>query len=82
MARVRFSERGRTRPRARTRRFSRPVGCLFWVLAVLVLLLLLSLLFGGFQKGQKVGLGSAGLHRPEPAAQEFALGRVTSLFYR
>jgi hypothetical protein len=46
------------------------------VLAFLVLLLLLSLLFGGFQKGQKVGLGPAWVHRPQPAAQELALGGV------
>jgi hypothetical protein len=64
----------RTRWRDRPRRFSRPVGCLFWVLAFLVLLLLLSLLFGGFQKGQKVGSLPGQGHKP--AAQEFALGRV------
>jgi hypothetical protein len=65
-----------TRRRDRPRRFSRPVGCLFWVLAFLVLLLLLSLLFGGFQKGQKVGWGSVSGQGHKPAAQEFALGGV------
>ncbi len=39
----------------RRRRFSRPVGCLAWLIALIVLLLLLSALFGGFQKGAKVG---------------------------
>jgi hypothetical protein len=39
-----------------SRRLSgRPAGCLIWLLAVVVLLLLLSVLFGGFQKGTKVG---------------------------
>jgi hypothetical protein len=62
--------------RDRPRRFSRPVGCLFWVLALLVILLLLSLLFGGFQKGQKVGSSSVFGQGRQPAAQELALGRV------
>jgi hypothetical protein len=31
---------------------------LIWVLALLVILLLLSLMFGGFRKGTKVGLGA------------------------
>ncbi len=60
----------------RPRRFSGPVGCLVWVLALLLILLLLSLLFGGFQKGQKVGSGLLSGHGHEPAAQEFALGGV------
>ncbi len=36
------------------RRVSRPVGCLLWVLALIVVLILLSALFGGFQKGTRV----------------------------
>jgi hypothetical protein len=52
------------RPRAQQdgsrRRLSRPVGCLLWLVALLVLLLVLSLLFGGFQKGTKVGAPQAG----------------------
>jgi hypothetical protein len=72
MARVRYSRR----ERAGRRRFSRPVGCLFWVLLVLAVLLVLSLLFGGFQKGQKVGLDSVTGQRVQPALQELALGRI------
>ncbi|HEV2374698.1 MAG TPA: hypothetical protein VGS19_21370 [Streptosporangiaceae bacterium] len=37
------------------RRRSRMTGCLLWILGLIVLLVLLSLLFGGFQKGTKVG---------------------------
>jgi hypothetical protein len=48
--------RGR-RPRQGRRRI-RPLGCLLWVLGLLILLLILSLLFGGFQKGTKVGLAA------------------------
>jgi hypothetical protein len=63
--------------RSRQRRFSRPVGCLFWVLALVVFLLLLSLLFGGFQRGQKVG--SARGQRLQPSAQEFTLSGIARL---
>jgi hypothetical protein len=45
---------------ARRRRWprSRAAGCLLWVALLIVLLIVLSLLFGGFQKGTKVnGLG-------------------------
>jgi hypothetical protein len=55
----------------------RAVGCLVWILALVVVLLLLSLIFGGFQKGTKVG-GSGPGHRLQPAAQELQLGRVTA----
>jgi hypothetical protein len=52
------------RPRGRQdgprQRLSRPVGCLLWLVALLVLLLVLSLLFGGFQKGTKVGAPGPG----------------------
>lgn len=40
-------------PNGKRRRFSRPVGCLIWLIALIVLLILLSALFGGFQKGTK-----------------------------
>jgi hypothetical protein len=76
MARSTNDQRRITGWRDRPRRFSRPVGCLFWILAFLLLLLLLSLLFGGFQKGQKVGWGLPSGHGHEPAAQEFALGGI------
>jgi hypothetical protein len=41
----------RERPR------SRLAGCLLWILALIVLLIILSLLFGGFHKGTRVGDG-------------------------
>jgi hypothetical protein len=54
---------------------SRRARFLIWVLALLVILLLLSLIFGGFQKGTKVGLGSGQGQRLQPAAQQIALAR-------
>ncbi len=56
---------GLLRVRRRGGRDGRPrrrFGCLsmlVWLLAALVLLLVLALLFGGFQKGTKAGLGPA-----------------------
>jgi hypothetical protein len=50
--------RVRRPPRQRRRRI-RPLGCLLWVLGLIIVLLVLSLLFGGFQNGTKVGLGGA-----------------------
>jgi hypothetical protein len=44
------------RPRERRPR-SRLTGCLVWILALIVLLVILSLLFGGFRKGTKAGAG-------------------------
>jgi len=41
----------------RRRSRSRLAGCLIWILALIVLLIILSLLFGGFHKGTKVGDG-------------------------
>jgi hypothetical protein len=41
--------RRRWRPRGRI------TGCLLWILGLVVFLVILSLLFGGFQKGTKVG---------------------------
>jgi hypothetical protein len=41
-------------------------GCLLWILGLIVALIILSLLFGGFQKGTKAGL--AGAPSPFPAA--------------
>jgi hypothetical protein len=37
-------------------------GCLLWILGLIIVLVILSLLFGGFQKGTKVN----GTGRPEP----------------
>jgi len=54
---------GRRRERYNGRRWtprSRAGGCLLWVLLLIVILVVLSLMFGGFQKGAKVGgLGPA-----------------------
>jgi hypothetical protein len=38
---------------ARGRRRSRPVGCMIWVIAIIIVLLVLSILFGGFHQGTK-----------------------------
>jgi len=43
--------RGERRPRIR------PAGCLLWILVLVALLIVLSLLFGGFRKGTKAGMG-------------------------
>jgi hypothetical protein len=42
----------RRRQRSSRRRLG---GCLLWVLALTIALIVISLLFGGFQKGAKVG---------------------------
>ncbi|HEY2076189.1 MAG TPA: hypothetical protein VGH53_07620 [Streptosporangiaceae bacterium] len=41
---------------------SRPVGCLLWLVVLLVILIAVAVLFGGFQKGTKA-TGS-----PQPSA--------------
>ena len=41
-------------PSQKKHRLPGPAGCLIWLLALIVILLLLSVLFGGFQKGTKV----------------------------
>ncbi len=64
---------GSTR-RGKPRRVSPMVGCLFWVLVLLVILLLLSVIFGGFQKGTKAGSGPG--QRLNPAVQEVTLGGI------
>jgi hypothetical protein len=33
----------------------RLAGCLLWIVALIIVLVVVSLLFGGFQKGTKVG---------------------------
>ncbi len=43
----------------RRRRFNRPIGCLIWLVALVVLIIVLSALFGGFQKGTKANGASA-----------------------
>jgi hypothetical protein len=42
-------------PGGQRRRRTRLTGCLFWILALVLVLLVLSLLFGGFRKGTKTG---------------------------
>lgn len=51
---------GGRRPPGRTRRRRiGPLGCLLWLLALVILVLILSVLFGGFQKGTKAGMSGA-----------------------
>ena len=54
---------GRRRERYDGRRWtprSRAAGCLLWVLLLIAILVVISLMFGGFQKGSKYsGLGPA-----------------------
>ena len=45
----------RREPRRRWRPRGRAAGCLLWIVAIIIVLVILSLLFGGFQKGTKVG---------------------------
>jgi uncharacterized membrane protein YhaH (DUF805 family) len=40
------------------------IGCLIWLIAIVVILIAASLLFGGFTKGTKVSLG----YPPAPLA--------------
>jgi hypothetical protein len=47
--------RGRRRYRERGRFMPSPLGCAIWIIALLVLLIVLSVLFGGFQLGTKAG---------------------------
>ena len=39
----------------RERRRSRLTGCVLWVLGLIIVLIILSVLFGGFDKGTSVG---------------------------
>jgi hypothetical protein len=54
-----MSRPSRRRPaRSRGRRWRprrRVTGCLLWIVGLLVVLIILSLLFGGFQMGSKAG---------------------------
>jgi hypothetical protein len=52
----------------------RLTGCLLWILGLIVVLVILSLMFGGFQKGTKVG--GAGVPLPlQRGARQIAAGR-------
>ncbi len=50
-----MANRWRRRPEqpGGARRLSRPLGCLLWVLLLLVVLVVLSVLFGGFRLGTR-----------------------------
>ena len=54
------------------RRRGRLTGCLLWLIGLIIILIILALLFGGFQKGTKVGAGA-------PAAASLALPRFAPL---
>lgn len=59
-------------PFRRRRRRRRVMGCLLWILTLLLVLLVLSLLFGGFQRGTKVGGGDGHPVRPDIVAARAA----------
>jgi hypothetical protein len=56
--------------RRQGRRMPRLIGCLLWLIALVVTLIVLSLLFGGFTKGTKVSGApvppAAALHASPP----------------
>jgi hypothetical protein len=58
-----FAKRWRRGPLgSRPRRLGRFTGCLLWLLGLIIVLVILSLLFGGFHKGTKAN--GAGLPVP------------------
>jgi hypothetical protein len=56
----------RPRPAARRWRVGGPAGCLLWIVVVVLILLVLSVLFGGFQRGTRAepAVGPPGLFAP------------------
>jgi hypothetical protein len=58
--------------RRRSRRFRRATGCLLWIATLLLVLLVLSLLFGGFQRGSRTG----GARPPRVAVTASASGQA------
>jgi hypothetical protein len=66
------SMKGTTWRRGPGRQRSRLTGCLLWLVGLIVILVILALLFGGFQKGTKVGAGA-------PAAASLAVPRFAPL---
>lgn len=61
-------------PWRRQRRRRRVFGCLLWILTLLLMLLVLSILFGGFQRGSKVGGGDGRPVRPDMVAARVVAG--------
>jgi len=57
-------------PRRSPRRLT---GCLLWIVGLIIVLVILSLLFGGFQKGTRVG--GDGTPAPSPVAAASTGGR-------
>jgi hypothetical protein len=57
----------------RQHRRRRALGCALWLLTLAVVLLVLSLLFGGFQRGHKTG----GSGPPGPVAAQVAPARTS-----
>jgi hypothetical protein len=57
------------RGRGRRRLMPTPLGCALWIIALLVLLIILSVLFGGFQLGTKAGSGRPGTPLPVTAGR-------------
>jgi hypothetical protein len=55
----------------RQHRRRRTVGCLLWLLTLVVVLVVLALLFGGFQRGHKTG----GAGPPGPVPAQVAMAR-------
>ena len=54
---VNRSRRRVSSARQRWGRRRRLTGCLLWIVALIVVLIILSLMFGGFQMGTKAGAG-------------------------
>jgi hypothetical protein len=51
------------------RRVSRPVGCLLWLVVLLLVLIVAALMFGGFQTGTKAsGSPPGGMSLPRAVA--------------
>lgn len=61
----------------RRHRRRRAVGCVLWLLTLLVVLLVLSILFGGFHRGARDSGGQA--HLVQPAMAHDAPARATRM---
>jgi len=63
-------------PQDNRRRISGPVGCLLWLVLLLVILVVAAVLFGGFQTGTKA---SGSSQSPAPVATVPAAGLAGSV---